>query len=489
MKYKSTRGGESGISFENAVMKGLADDGGLFIPEEIPQLRVHDLWKDSCVPAFEDVFFNVLSKFISPEEIPEHDLKKIISNSFVHFRVKNVVEVKPVGNFFVLELFHGPTYSFKDVALQFLGNLFEYFLTRAVQKGTENAKRITIVGATSGDTGSAAIQGLRGKKQVEVVILFPEGRVSKIQEMQMTTVLDKNVHNIAVKGTFDDCQAVVKAIFNDLEFKRKFSLGAINSINLARILAQISYYVYSYLVLIQQKIIQFNPDKPEEVCFSVPTGNFGDILAGYYAKKMGLPIKQLICATNSNNILHRFFSEGKYHRNSEVFATHSPSMDIQVASNFERYLYYLSGNDASLVRSWMSEFDRTGKLTLSDKLSEANKDILSEDVSENLTLETIKKVFTEWNYLICPHTAVGIASALKRYPQLATSESKVEPIVVCLATAHNAKFGSAVTSALGKEFPLPDAFQALLTKDSKFTTMENNSDKVKQYISKHVPIL
>ena len=300
MQYQSTRGKVSGLTFEDAVMMGLADDGGLLIPNEIPQIQ--DKLSELRGKSFQELSYEVMSLFIG-DEIPENELKALIQRSYQSFTNSEITPVVKVGAPYILELFHGPTFAFKDVALQFLGNLFEYFLDK-------RQHHLTVVGATSGDTGSAAIYGLRGKRHVEVFMLHPQGRVSAIQELQMTTVLDDNIHNIAVDGTFDDAQAIVKELFNNLEFKREHHLGAVNSINWARILAQVVYYVYAYF--------QVTESNDEKVSFSVPTGNFGDILAGFYAKRMGIPIDKLIVATNQNDILYRFFSEGKYHANEVV---------------------------------------------------------------------------------------------------------------------------------------------------------------------------
>merc|ERR1719321_2280529 len=271
-----------------------------------------------------------------------------MKESYSTFFHDDVVPVISLSDFYMMELFHGPTFAFKDVALQALGNLYEYFLKR-------KSRRLTVVGATSGDTGGAAIYGMRGKENVECFILFPQGRVSRIQQQQMTSVLDANVHCVGVEGTFDDCQNIVKALFGDLDFKKEYGLGAVNSINWARIMFQITYYFHTYFKLY--------PACNGSMSFSVPTGNFGDILAGYYAKRMGLPVKHLIVATNSNDILHRFLTNGNYDK-YPVQATCSPSMDIGISSNFERYLYYLFGSDPSKLAQHMSDFNRTGKLSV-----------------------------------------------------------------------------------------------------------------------------
>lgn len=334
---------------------------------------------------------------------------------------------------FFQELFHGPTFAFKDVALQMLGNFFEYFL----QTGS-NGGRLAVLGATSGDTGSAAIYGLRGKKGIDCVILFPNGRVSAIQERQMTTVPDSNIHCVAIEGTFDDCQDMVKASFNDPEFRDKVKLGAVNSINWCRVLAQTTYYFWSYF-----RVKDSHPDV-EKVNYSVPTGNFGDILAGYYAKQMGLPVGKLVVATNENDILHRFFTKGEYHRVG-IEKSISPSMDICVSSNFERYLFHLAGNDGDVLARWMKDFEQTKKLTLKgDMLKKAQTDFLSGRADTDMTLSTIKEYNEKHNYVLCPHSAVGV--------NVIHQLSMVNSATVCLATAHEAKFPVAVERAVS---PLP----------------------------------
>lgn len=334
------------------------------------------------------------------------------------------------------ELFHGPTFAFKDVALQMLGNFFEYFL----QTGS-NGGRLAVLGATSGDTGSAAISGLRGKKGIDCIILFPNGRVSEIQERQMTTVPDKNIHCVAIEGTFDDCQDLVKASFNTPAFRDKVHLGAVNSINWCRVLAQTTYYFWSYLRITDG---DKNKKKQKEVHFSVPTGNFGDVLAGFYSKKMGLPIGKLIVATNENDILHRFFTKGEYHR-EDIAHSISPSMDICVSSNFERYLYHLAGNDAQTLAGWMKDFESTKELTLTgETLRKAQADFDSARADTKTTLQTIKDYKEKYDYVLCPHSAVGV-SAIHQL-------SLVNESTVCLATAHDGKFPDAVGRAID---PLP----------------------------------
>lgn len=342
-----------------------------------------------------------------------------------------------------------------------LGNFFEYFL----QTGSNDGK-LTVLGATSGDTGSAAIAGLRGKRGVQCVILFPNGRVSEIQERQMTTVPDPNVHCVAIDGTFDDCQDIVKASFNSPEFRKDVHLGAVNSINWCRVLAQTTYYVWTCLR------VQENGTTP--VHFSVPTGNFGDVLAGYYAKKMGMNVGKLIVATNENDILHRFFTTGEYHREN-IQHSISPSMDICVSSNFERYLFHLSGNNPATLGKWMSGFESTGKLTIDGALlRQAQSDFLSARADTALTLQTIQEYSEKHNYLLCPHSAVGVAAL----PQLNNLD---KPTTVCLATADQGKFPAAVRQVV-PHAPTPPALAALATLPTRRTELPNELAAVQSFV-------
>jgi threonine synthase len=362
------------------------------------------------------------------------------------------------------ELFHGPTFAFKDVALQMLGNFFEYFL-----KTGSNGGRLAVLGATSGDTGSAAISGLRGKKGIDCIILFPNGRVSEIQERQMTTIADENIHCVAIDGTFDDCQDLVKASFNTPDFRNKVHLGAVNSINWCRVMAQTTYYFWSYLRMTDQQ-----NSIPTEVHFSVPTGNFGDVLAGYYAKNMGLPVGKLIVATNENDILHRFFTKGEYHREAIAHSI-SPSMDICVSSNFERYLFHLAGNDPVLLSQWMDEFESTKKLTLTgDLLRKAQSDFDSARADTATTLKTIKDYNDKYGYLMCPHTAVGVSAV----HQL----SLVSDTTVCLATAHDGKFPDAVRQAVDPLPAPPPQLAALAELPTRRVELPNDLLAVQQFV-------
>jgi len=409
-----------------------------------------------------------MKHFIPDSEIAEKDLKDIIDRSYSKFRSPQITPVTKLDeSLSILELYHGPTFAFKDVALQFLGNLFEHLLA---SRGIE---LMTVLGATSGDTGSSAIHGLRGKKGVECFILYPNGKTSPIQEMQMVTVLDENIHNIALQGNFDDAQNIVKALFSDPAFKKEYNLGAVNSINWARILAQTVYYVYAYL--------QVTPEGSNEpVSFSVPTGNFGDILAGYYAKRMGLPVADLVVATNENDILDRFFKSGSYSRR-ECLETLSPSMDITISSNFERFLYHMSGDDSSKLQSMMNNFESTGELVGDQGLVDACKaEMKSAMVPDDEVLETIGEYHKRFGYVLDPHSAIGVAAATKT-----GTDAKY---MVSLACAHWGKFPAAVERAVGKEamddLVPPEQLAELDELSQRKYVLENDKDVIKNFIVK-----
>ncbi|KAJ1945924.1 threonine synthase, partial [Kickxella alabastrina] len=421
MKYRSTRGQVSGQSFETVVLEGLASDGGLFIPEHLPQLPSD--WQTSWATLpFASLAAEIISLFVGDDLAPA-EVADLTARSYATFHHADVTPLVQLPSVHILELFHGPTFAFKDVALQFLGNLFEFFLERRNRQETAGrVHRITVVGATSGDTGSAAIYGLRGKKNVEVFILHPHGRVSPIQEAQMTTVLDANVHNVSIEGTFDDCQDIVKQLFGREEFRREHSLGAINSINWARILAQITYYFYAYFALVREQGAEAKP------VFVVPSGNFGDILAGFYARSLGLPVARLVIATNANDILDRFLHSGIYEKNAEagVLATPSPAMDILVSSNFERFLWYLAHDSEAqeeesdgkkredeageIIRRWMDQLKATGSFKVTQKsLDAARRTFWSGRCSDKDTYQTIARYYAATpSYVLDPHTAVGV---------------------------------------------------------------------------------
>ncbi|PKI83602.1 threonine synthase [Malassezia vespertilionis] len=476
MQYISTRGGDERVTFEEAVFRGLAQNGGLFIPERIPSLP--EGWEKSWATlSYVELCHRVLSLFIPPtaEEggIASADLYEIIDRSYSTFRDPQVAPLTHVTEReWCLELWHGPTFAFKDIALQLLGNLFEYFLKRRNEGRAENDKEtITVVGATSGDTGSAAIAGLRSKEHIQIFILHPYRRVSAVQNAQMTTVLDENVHNLAVDGTFDDCQDIVKALFGDKTFNDKYKLGAVNSINWARILSQIVYYFYAFFTLKEKEPAL----DMRTVQYVVPTGNFGDILAGYYAKRLGVPMEILIAATNSNDILQRFWATGRYekratHQSSSsqfVSETLSPAMDILVSSNFERLLWYLahdtdmeSSDEAhraqkagAQVASSMSKLKTKGAFSVSPEEHKlARHDFVSFRASDEETKETIRKYYAikrdEGKYLVDPHTAVGFNAANKAAVHEHTTQ-------IILSTAHPAKFRESVLAAVADPRDLP----------------------------------
>ena len=454
MRYISTRGGVAPIGFAEAVMMGLATDGGLLVPASPPRLD-DDTLRAWAKLRFQDLALEVMAPFVG-DAIPRADLADLIERSYATFSHPEVTPVVRLGDQWLLELFHGPTAAFKDVALQFLGNLFEYLLER-------DGGRLNIVGATSGDTGSAAIAGVRGKARIQIFILFPDGRVSPIQERQMTTVLDPNVHTIAIRGTFDDGQRIVKQLFGDLEFKHELSLGAVNSINWARILAQMVYYFYAWARVT-------GGDPCHRVSFAVPTGNFGDIFAGYMAKRMGLPVERLIIATNRNDILSRFVHTGVYAA-GEVYPTLSPAMDIQIASNFERYLYYLVDQDPVVVSSYLEVLGREGRMEVaSHRLARAQSHFDAVAVSDEATLAQIRETYERLGYILDPHTATGVRAAQGRTD------------VICLATAHPAKFAEAVTQAIGLEAEPPPALRGLMERDTRCARLDASEAAIRAHI-------
>ena len=460
MKFISTRGKTEPVSFNQAVMMGLASDGGLLLPETIPTFSESEIDELATRP-YTELAFTIFTTFIGAD-IPETELRKLIKKSYKTFSTDLVAPLQEVDGLYIQELFHGPTLAFKDVALQFLGNLFEYLLQ-------QQKRSLNIIGATSGDTGSAAIHGLRGKENINIFILHPYGKVSQVQEKQMTSVLDDNVFNLAISGNFDDGQRVVKEIFADLDFKQKYNLGAVNSINWARIMAQIVYYFSAYSQLSQEQRQDFS--------VVVPTGNFGNIMAGWIAKKMGLPIKKLILATNANDILSRFFNTGIY-ESSPAQATLSPSMDIQLASNFERYLYYLTDCNPQKLKEMMATFTESGKLTLDSELfAKVQADFSATRVDDHATLETIKNIWEKTGYILDPHTATGVCAA-DELRKVTGNDSTI----VCLATAHPAKFPDAVKKAIGKLPPTPPAIAALENLPCRSERIKADTNAVKAYI-------
>ena len=455
MKYISTRGKAPELGFEDVLLSGLANDGGLYIPKEWPKLDYKELPTTSYSEQAAYVIYPFVKDFLSYEE-----LNDIASQAYSHFPSKEAIKLKEVekGNY-LLELFHGPTLAFKDFAMLLLAQFFEISLSR-------KNKSITILGATSGDTGSAAIEAFKNNKHCTVFILFPKGRVSEIQRKQMTTVDSASIYPIEIDGTFDDCQNLVKHLFQNLEFKEEVSLGAINSINWARVAAQIVYYFSTFQQL-----------QSNRVSFSVPTGNFGDVLAGWVAKRMGLPIDKLIVATNDNDILDRAISNGDYFQ-EEVKATTSPSMDIQISSNFERLLFESLDRDPEKLRNLFKELKENNGFRIgNDTLTYIRNDFKSGKASEEIVKDTISRIHKASNIILDPHTAVGFYAS--------ASELNFDVPMVNLGTAHPAKFSKAVIDAIGFEPEIPDRLKNIINKKEKFTQLENNSEALISFIRKH----
>ena len=455
MRYQSTRGGAANLSFTEAVMTGLAPDGGLLVPADIPDVSAKlDAWSSLHYCGVANA---VMSLFI--EDIAPDALTDLIARSYASFDHPEVTPVFTSGELHVLELFHGPTLAFKDVALQFLGNTFDYVLKA-------QGEHLNILGATSGDTGSAAIAGVRGRDNVDIFVMFPDGRTSPLQERQMTTVPDANVHALAIEGSFDDCQSILKAIFRELDFKAEYSLGAVNSVNWARVLAQVVYYFVGYF--------RVGHDGPIDVC--VPTGNFGNIFAAYVARKMGLPLRRLVLATNANDILARFFRSGRYSRGDVHFSL-SPSMDIQVSSNFERYLFYNLGCDPVKVRSVMETFEATGDAQLNFNTRVYDEAFAAGTADDAATLGAIGRTWAEHQYLLDPHTAVGVAVAEDYRAQAGDNVP-----MLCVATAHPAKFPDCIADVLPGVPATHPTLQALESLPTRKTVLPADVDAVKSVI-------
>jgi threonine synthase len=454
--YISTRGKAPGLSFSDATLRGLAPDGGLYVPEECLRIAPADLAAMAAEP-YVEIAWRVMTPFIGGD-IPSADLVRMLKAAYKAFDHHDVAPLRGLTeNFYVMELFHGPTLAFKDVALQFLGHVFDYILEK-------KKARATIVGATSGDTGSAAIAAFAGKTNADIFILHPKGRVSEVQRRQMTTVLAPNVHNIAVEGTFDDCQDIVKALFADAPFRDSLHLSAVNSINWARILAQVVYYVYAAARL------------KSPVSFCVPTGNFGNVYAGHVARAMGANIDKLLVATNKNDILHRFFTTGRMSMEG-VSPTVSPSMDIQVSSNFERLLFELFGRKGEAVDQTMRHFRETGPYHLEPPVMEnLHRGFYSGRVDDAETLATIRRVYERHHYILDPHSAVGV--------RVAEEYRKTHPraLVVSLATAHPSKFPEAVKQAIGITPPLPASLTDLYTREERCATLPADALSVKAFV-------
>jgi len=454
MKYISTRGNIGEVGFIDAFMMGLGNDGGLLVPKEIPAVSAETM-KEWAQLSYQELVLRIFSLYTSGE-IADEDLKEMVAASYSTFRHPEVTPVRKLkDDLYLLELFHGPTFAFKDIALQFMGQLYSY-------AATKQGKKINILGATSGDTGASAIEGVRGKDGIKICILHPNGKVSKVQELQMTTVQEDNVLNLSVEGNFDDCQRMIKELFADLDFKSANHLAAINSINFIRIMAQTVYYFYAYFQVAKET-------GAKTINFSVPTGNFGDIFAGYLAKRMGLPVGKLILATNENNILERFVHEGIY-MPGDFRSTYSPSMDIQVASNFERYLYYVLDENAEAIRSLMDDFKKTGKIVIDESaLRKVQAEFAAHGVQGQACLDTIKQYKADTDYLLDPHSACGVAAVEKC--------AGAGEISVSLATAHPAKFNEAI-ELCGIEQTFPEQISELFDKQQKQTLVDGELSSV-----------
>jgi threonine synthase len=453
MKYCSTRNKKLDFDFKQIFQRSLAPDGGLFIPKKIKKFSSRDLKKLKKLN-YIDLAVEVVSSFCEPT-FTKQQLKTLIRKSYKKFRKKNVVNLVQIDKDILLELYHGPTLAFKDIAMQCIGNIYEEF--------NKNSEEITnIVVATSGDTGAAAISALSNRKNINLFVLHPHNKISKIQRKIMTTIGGSNIYNIAVNGSFDDCQKIVKQMFSDNLFRQTINMSGVNSINWARIIFQIVYYFYSFLRLNNKKIN-----------FSVPTGNFGDIYAGYMAKKMGLPIEKLIVATNENDILQRVINKGIY-KPSKVKASISPSMDIQVSSNFERLLFYVLNSKDTEVKKLMNNLETKGYF----KLSESQKKIIQKNfaafkVSNKETKKIIKKIYKQNNFFIDPHTATGFYAA---------SKIKTNYPCVVLGTAHPYKFLETMFSATGKKIKKPSQLSKLMAEKEKYSILKNDTNIIKKYI-------
>jgi threonine synthase len=458
--YVSTRGEAPSLGFSDALLAGLARDGGLYVPREWPTFSKKEI-RALRGKSYQEIAFTVLTPFVEGD-IPADKFRAMIDEAYATFRHPAIAPLVQTGpNAFVLELFHGTTLAFKDVAMQLLARLMDHAL--AVR-----GERATIVGATSGDTGGAAIDAFAGRERTDIFILFPEGKVSPVQQRQMTTSKQKNVHALAIKGNFDDCQDLVKAMFNDTKFRDRMKLSGVNSINWARIMAQIVYYFTSAVAL-------GGPDR--KVSFTVPTGNFGDIFAGYAAKRMGLPIDKLVIATNENDILARTLKTGRYEMKG-VKATTSPSMDIQISSNFERLLFEASDRDAGAVRRAMASLKQSSAFDIEPHaLKTIRKKFRAGRASEKQVAQTIKATLKDTGYLLDPHSAIGVFVAAKH-------EKPGSPMVT-LATAHPAKFPAAVKSACGIDPALPSWLADLMQREERFDVLSSELDVVEAFIGDH----
>ncbi len=462
MKYVSTRGTAPVLGFDDVLLAGLARDGGLYVPESWPSLSAAEIRALRGL-SYAELAVEIMAPFVG-DTVSRADLTRIVHETYGVFGHKAVAPLTHLdSNLWVMELFHGPTLAFKDYALQFLGRMFDHVLTK-------RGERVTIVGATSGDTGSAAIEACRDRAAIDIFILFPHGRVSDVQRRQMTTVTSSNVHCLAIEGTFDDCQDTVKAMFNHTAFRDEVTLSAVNSINWARIMAQVVYYFWAALRL-------GAPDRP--VGFSVPTGNFGNVFAGYVAKKMGLPIERFMIGSNSNDILTRFFETGAMTMDG-VRPTISPSMDIQVSSNFERLLFDLMDRDGAALDRLMKQFRQSGSYELAAApLAQARSLFQGVRLDDAQTSTVIDQWYKATGQLFDPHSAIGVDAAVR---------GGFDPAVpvVALATAHPAKFPAAVQAASGIHPALPDRLSDLFDRPERYTVMPNDVARLEHYVREKV---
>ena len=453
MNYLSTRDKSLNYDFKDIFLRGLAPDGGLFLPSEIRSYHKSEL-KNLSKLTYSDLATEILFNFCS-ENLSKDELRSVIKDAYKKFKDKEVVSIKKVGNINLLELYHGPTLAFKDIAMQVIGNMYDHL--KVAEK-----KPVNVVVATSGDTGSAAIAALNDRKNINLFVLHPHNKISNIQRKIMTTIGSNNIFNLAIEGSFDDCQRVVKDLFNENDFREKINMSGVNSINWVRIICQIVYYFYAYFFL-----------EKEKISFSVPTGNFGDVYAGYVAKKMGLPIDKLIVATNENDILQRVINTGEY-KPDKVKPSLSPSMDIQVSSNFERLLFNILNKDDQKVATLMKSLKDNGSFKLNkEEVNEIKKDFKAEKISDSETLSIIKEVYNKEKFIIDPHTATAFG-AINKIGELNN--------IVVLGTAHPYKFLETVKKATGKNVEPPHQLEKFMDKDEKFVIIENDSEKIKKYI-------
>jgi threonine synthase len=464
MMYVSTRGEAPALGFEDVLLTGLGADGGLYVPEVWPCFSRDDIAAMRGLP-YEALALRVLAPFTGGA-LSERDLARLLHDAYATFSGPAIAPLRQTGDDrYILELFHGPTLAFKDFAMQVLARLMDQALAR-------RRERTAILGATSGDTGAAAVEAFRGRAEIDVFVLFPQGRVSDIQRRQMTTADDANVHAIAIEGTFDDAQAIVKTLFNDRDFRRQHRLSAINSINWARIMAQTVYYFSAALEL-------GAPDKA--VSFSVPTGNFGDVFAGYAASRMGLAVDKLIVATNENDILARALASGVYEPRG-VVATDSPSMDIQVSSNFERLMFEASGRDAAFVRDAMARLASEGRFDLPEPVLGAMRaQFIGQSATREEAAAALRQLHDRTGYLIDPHTAVGLAAA----DSVEAAQGKLASPIVVLGTAHPAKFPDAVMRAAGQRPDIPCQIERILTMKEHYAALPNSAAAVAGYMTRH----